>query len=112
MSKAHLANSALMGFQLQHEVLMVVEPRLDRLEVLLSEAVHGHQVVLGLQEPGEHLLRVPGPGLKVLGPLVTLSSLHHSDGRLCLNFPQLASTCTKQASTRLNMPQTGVISPG
>ena len=57
---------------------MVVEPRLDRLELLLAEAVHGHQVILGLQEPGEVLLRVPGPGQEVPDPLVTLSSLHHS----------------------------------
>ena len=64
-SLTHLAHGALVGLQLQHEVLVIVEPRLYGLQLLLAETVEREEVILGLQQPAEDLLQHVGPGGEV-----------------------------------------------
>ena len=61
-SKTHLSYGALVGLQLQHEVFVVVESRLDGLQMFLSETVEREEMILGLQQPTEDLLHHVSPG--------------------------------------------------
>ena len=77
-TESHLSNCILMRFQFQHKVLVVVESSFDCIQVLLAEAVEGHEMVLGLQEPTQHLLEDVCPGVET-GHLVLI----HPPRRRC-----------------------------
>ena len=91
MKSAHLADCALMGFKLQHKVFMIVKPGLDSLEVFLTEAVHSHQMILGLQEPTEDLLEITAPRSEVTNLAVALPGVHDFGDRG--DFSWLAPYC-------------------
>ena len=55
MPSSYLADSSLVIPQLQHEVLVVVEPLPHRFQLLLAQAVQREQVVLSLKQPVENL---------------------------------------------------------